>query len=190
LKSFILLGPLNSGKSTIVNALLDRDPLSFSVHTKKIEVFKREGITLIDTPGFDGMYWNEKEMYEKAININGVILVHSAERGGFERNELEYLSYILHLIPKKYLWIAVSKIDCLKKQDRKKIFQIIAEEIKTKGIYHNGIFLLSARRYLQFLDKIKSPRRFTSWFKRKFPYLDPFYRNSGVQRFRKILIKV
>ena len=125
-----IVGPSNSGKSTLLNKILDE---KVSIVSRKVQttrmglrgIFNNNEVQIIfiDTPGlFDAKTIFEKAMVENAFNnLNDADLVHflidgSRKLSKFDKQVLEYFE-----IFKKEAFLIINKIDLI---DKKQLLEI------------------------------------------------------------------
>ena len=92
----VVIGIMNHGKSTMLNALLDdTDDTIFKVadkrETKEVQYEKRDGICWTDTPGFDADETDDNKALEGITQLEVGLFVHKASTGELHANEVEVL---------------------------------------------------------------------------------------------------
>ncbi len=186
--SFLVLGLVGSGKTTLITAIMEDTNSSIKIKpTVALSGIRWKEISFIDTPGYDGKHWRENEVFRNLQKISGVIWVHSAERGGLEREELEYITTLQRNF-KKFFLLVITKIDRI---ERKGDISRLREAVKynIKSLSNLPVFCVSAQRYLYFLADIYSSK-FIYKILRFFPIFDARYRRSGISSLRKFLLRV
>ena len=96
LTNVVVIGIMNHGKSTMLNALIDdTDDSTFKVadkrETQKPQREERDGICWTDTPGFDADEADDNKALEGITQLEVGLFVHKASTGELHANEVEVL---------------------------------------------------------------------------------------------------
>ena len=96
LTNVVVIGIMNHGKSTILNALLDNtDDSLFKVadrrETRETQREERDGICWTDTPGFDADEADDNKALAGITQLEVGLFVHKASTGELHANEVEVL---------------------------------------------------------------------------------------------------
>ncbi|MDE7316123.1 MAG: 50S ribosome-binding GTPase [Helicobacter sp.] len=96
LSNVVVIGIMNHGKSTMLNALIgDKDDSTFKVadkrETKEIQREVRDGICWTDTPGFDADEDDDNKALAGIKHLKIGLFVHKASTGELHANEVEVL---------------------------------------------------------------------------------------------------
>lgn len=108
-KNILVIGKTGSGKSSFVETVIEKD-LGIVGHsanscTTQIQIFKRENLTLIDSPGLDDEYGRDQEFLDQLhdklqplLPIHGVILLieATARISGSLKETLQYYKILLN----------------------------------------------------------------------------------------------
>ncbi len=123
----LILGRINAGKSSLVNALFGRlaaptDALPGTTQVLAPFILEREGLAralVFDSPGCDSVRFDRKRMHEAALSADLILWVSNAMRAdrGSERECLDVLRAFLAAHPERRpppLLVVVSHIDRLR----------------------------------------------------------------------------
>ena len=96
LTNVVVIGIMNHGKSTMLNALIkDEDDSTFKVadrrETQEIQHKECDGICWTDTPGFDADEADDNKALEGITQLEVGLFVHKASTGELHANEVEVL---------------------------------------------------------------------------------------------------
>lgn len=112
-------GPMNSGKSTLFNALLQKEETFKTADARQTIKCQEEpwdkNFTLVDTPGFNANGKDDNEATEAFKSVDYILFVHNINTGGLNRAELKYLKYLQNIFGNnefiKRVTIVCNKLD-------------------------------------------------------------------------------
>jgi tRNA U34 5-carboxymethylaminomethyl modifying GTPase MnmE/TrmE len=115
----VIFGPVNSGKSSLLNALITRKHFAVADRrmTVAIEEYEYDGVIYRDTPGWDSnTVEDERVALEGLKNADVWIYNHSAPQGELSQMDLRCLSAFTNEVAsypecKKVLLISISKVE-------------------------------------------------------------------------------
>ena len=138
-------GIMNAGKSSVFNALLGKEDY-FKVNDirttrENSEVFWKDNIYLVDTPGLAAQNSDTKEAYEAYAKASVIVFVHSMSKGELHADELEAINDIKECFPNyqmfldRFILVGVMK----NMPDRKTFFKKEIAKIREDMRVHCGI---------------------------------------------------
>lgn len=148
----IVFGKYNHGKSTFLNAWLEKDGLfktGNTVVTKKIQshLDEKNNIIWIDTPGLDATEQDDKLANEEIKDADVILLVHDAVSGELDNKELTFIKHS-SAATKTKIKLLLTKID----QNEDNISMISNQIQKQIVEFEMDIFLISSGRYQKYLS--------------------------------------
>jgi len=163
----LVVGLMNTGKSTLLNALLDT-PEQFATADARTTTVEQSAILrpirLIDTPGLDVREQDDEVTHRAMQDADLVLYVHSAAQGDLEAAEVEFLKTVARVFPDaatraQRLLPLLSKVDRIQlEEDRAHVIQAIeAQWVKYLDAPPKELLEVSGLRYLKALPD-KRPR--------------------------------
>jgi small GTP-binding protein len=148
----IVFGKYNHGKSTFLNAWLEKEGLfktGDTVITKKIQshLDKKNNIIWVDTPGLDATERDDKLANEEIKDADVILLVHDAVSGELDNKELTFIKHS-SAATKAKIKLLLTKID----QNEDNISMISNQIKKQIAKFELDIFLISSGRYQKYLS--------------------------------------
>ena len=102
---YINAGRMNHGKSSLINALVDKENLlatdDIRTTVKQEAVDFKDGIKFVDTPGLNAKNEDDEIAFDAYKKADMILFVHSPRIGELHRNELESINLIAGLFPSK-----------------------------------------------------------------------------------------
>lgn len=150
-------GILNAGKSTLFNAIVGEPevfPTAGARRTVRQQTEQIADFTLVDTPGLDSQEQDEDESYEAYRQAQVILFVHSAARGEFDRQELEFLANFRDLYPdpnhrRKAVIPVLTKSDGIGEDLETIEREIEAQWSEVMEVSPNEIFTVRAETHLE-----------------------------------------
>ncbi|MBD5167115.1 MAG: hypothetical protein HDT12_04985 [Helicobacter sp.] len=133
----VVIGIMNHGKSTMLNALLDNtDDSLFKVadkrETRENQYERRNGICWTDTPGFDADEDDDNKALAGIKHLKIGLFVHKASTGELHANEVEVLRKISNTYEKTFMdntCIVLNK-DINDDEELKRVHEKISEQLE------------------------------------------------------------
>lgn len=172
----VLVGPYNSGKSSMINALLGKsDLLHVGVvpTTDRISILRwgeesqrlptggevdsvfynsplLKKVSLVDTPGLESIFQKHEEITRKFLHRADVVLMVMLATQAMTAGNLEYLKKLREYGKKVIL--VINQADLLTPEDAVSVRQYVADQSKSLLGFEPEIWMVSARRGLDALQ--------------------------------------
>lgn len=172
----VLVGPYNSGKSSLINALLGKpDLLHIGVvpTTDRISILRwgeesqrhssggevdtvfynsplLKKVSLVDTPGLESVFQKHEEITRKFLHRADVVLMVMLATQAMTAGNLEYLKKLREYGKKVIL--VINQADLLSPEEAASVKQYVADQSKSVFGFEPEIWMLSAKRGLDALQ--------------------------------------
>ncbi len=166
----VLVGPFNSGKSSILNALLgetDLLPIGPVPTTDKITILRYgeqvqrlsagaeadtllyphpllQKVSFVDTPGLESVFQKHEEITRKFLHRSDVVLMTMLATQAMTSRNLEYLQTLKDYGKKVIL--VINQADLLSAEEAETVRQYVTEQSQSRLGFKPDVWLVSARQ--------------------------------------------
>ncbi len=181
----VFVGPFNSGKSSLINALIGRENLlkvgptpvtdqvsilRYGEDTQPIEAMNRvqtvfypapllKKVSFVDTPGLDSVFREHEDTTQKFLHRADIILLVMLATQAMTSSNLEYLQRFKQYGKKVIL--VVNQIDLLTEEEQQKVKQYVSEQSKDRLGFAPEVWMVSAKWGLE--AQASEPRDEALW---------------------------
>jgi small GTP-binding protein len=181
----VFVGPFNSGKSSLINALVGRENLlkigptpvtdkvsilRYGEDVQPIEAMNRvqtvfypapllKKVSLVDTPGLDSVFHEHEETTQKFLHRADIILLVMLATQAMTSSNLEYLKRFKQYGQKVIL--VVNQIDLLNEEEQQKVKQYVSDHSKDRLGFAPEVWMVSAKWGLE--AQAQTPRDEALW---------------------------
>jgi small GTP-binding protein len=181
----VFVGPFNSGKSSLINALVGRENLlkigptpvtdkvsilRYGEDVQPIEAMNRvqtvfypapllKKVSLVDTPGLDSVFHEHEETTQKFLHRADIILLVMLATQVMTSSNLEYLKRFKQYGQKVIL--VVNQIDLLTEEEQQKVKQYVSDHSKDRLGFAPEVWMVSAKWGLE--AQAQTPRDEALW---------------------------
>ncbi|MBX3064724.1 MAG: dynamin family protein [Anaerolineae bacterium] len=205
----VLVGAFNTGKSSIINALIGEPVLEIGATptTSKIAIVRHgpslqrsqagqtetvffphpllEKVSLVDTPGLDSVFKGHDETTRKFLHRADMVLMVMLATQAMSAKSMESLA-ALRAYGKRVI-IAINQIDLVEPEERETLRQFVADQSKQQLGFVPEVWLISSRLAAE--SQRESPRNEQLWRDSGFSEFDKFVNRalSDAERVRQKL---
>lgn len=190
----VLMGAFNTGKSSIINALIGEPVLGVgpTPTTDRIVILRQgpsvqriasgdtdtifhpspllERVSLVDTPGLDSVFKGHDETTNKFLHRADIVLLVMLATQAMSQSNVEYLQS-LRAYGKRII-IVVNQIDVLDSDERATLKDFVAQQAKTQLSSTPEVWMVSAKLALE--ANQKHPRDAALWDASGFAQIESF----------------
>lgn len=169
----VFVGPFNSGKSSVINALLGQEellPVGPIPTTERISILRwgedsqrmdsggevetvfypsslLQRVSFVDTPGLESVFQKHEEITRKFLHRSDVVMLVMLATQAMTASNLEYLQS-LKQYGKKVI-ILVNQVDLLSPEEAESVREYVLEQSNTRMGTRPEVWLVSAKRGLE-----------------------------------------
>jgi len=205
----VLVGAFNTGKSSLINALIGEDVLGVGAipTTSRIAILRHgpssqksqaggvdtvfhpspllERVSLVDTPGLDSVFKGHDEITRKFLHRADLVLLVMLATQAMSASNVQYMQSLRDY--GKRVIIAVNQVDLLEPAERDTLKNFVAEQAKLQLGLTPDVWMLSAKLARQ-AEQV-SPRDAALWTESGFDQVERFINQalSDAERVRQKL---
>jgi small GTP-binding protein len=194
----VLVGAFNTGKSTIINALIGQPVLEVGATptTTKIAIVRHgpavqrsqagdvetlfypvgllEQVSLVDTPGLESVFKAHDERTRRFLHRADIVLLVMMATQAMSASNVEYLQSLRSY--GKRVIVVINQIDTLEPEERETLKAFVADRSKVSLGFVPEIWMLSARQAME--AQQSQPRNEELWQASGFARVEQFIREA------------
>ncbi len=205
----VLMGPFNTGKSSLINALLGASVLTVGATptTDKISILRHgqtpqtmsggeistvfhpapllERVSLVDTPGLDSVFKGHDQITRRFLHRADLVLLVMLSTQAMSASNAEYLASLRDY--GKRVIVVINQIDLITPEEQKAVQGFVTEQARAALGLTPQVWMVSARRAAE-AQKV-SPRDAALWAESGFEQIESLINRalSDVERARQKL---